>query len=153
MLVKTAVNIQEQDFDLTHECEQLHVNNNIDGATVTFCGRVRNNNLNKAVTGLYLEHYPGMTEKQLHLIIDDARQRWSIGRVRVIHRIGQLNVGEQIVFVGVTSTHRQDAFAACEFIMDHLKVKATFWKKELTQDGQSKWLDAKSTDHEKAQHW
>jgi molybdopterin synthase catalytic subunit len=93
-----------------------------------------------------------MTEKLLAEIIETAKQRWNIGRVKVIHRIGQLAIGEQIVFVGVTSKHRQDAFAANEFIMDFLKVKAPFWKKELTELGES-WLEAKSSDKEKAQAW
>lgn len=153
MSQSTAISIQQDDFNIADEYNKLHLNNDEDGAVVTFCGKVRNNNLNKQVTGLYLEHYPGMTEKQLATIIKTAQKRWSIGRVNVIHRIGQLAVGDQIVFVGVTSTHRQDAFAACEFIMDHLKVKATFWKKELTADGENNWLSAKETDQQKANTW
>jgi molybdopterin synthase catalytic subunit len=147
-----SISIQTQDFNLSDEVALLEQNNDIDGAVVTFTGRVRNKNEGLKVSGLYLEHYPGMTEKSLEKIINTAQQRWDIGRVTVIHRIGQLSIGEQIVFVGVTSMHRKDAFAANEFIMDYLKVQAPFWKKELTEQGE-KWLDAKSTDTNKAQQW
>lgn len=144
--------IQSADFSLSDEVNLLENHNDEDGAVVTFCGRVRNNNLGKTVSGLFLEHYPGMTEKSLEKIIEKAQQQWNLGRITVIHRIGQLLVGEQIVFVGVTSKHRQDAFAACEFIMDYLKVKAPFWKKELS-DGMENWLEAKQSDEKKAQQW
>lgn len=144
--------IQTADFDLSDEVNLLENQNEEDGAVVTFSGRVRNNNLGKSVSGLFLEHYPGMTEKSLEKIIEQAQQQWNLGRITVIHRIGQLLVGEQIVFVGVTSKHRQDAFAACEFIMDYLKVKAPFWKKELSE-GVETWLEAKQSDEEKAQQW
>jgi len=146
------ISIQVEDFDHGFEVNLLENDNVEDGAVVTFSGRVRNNNLGLKVKGLFLEHYPDMTEKLLAEIIETAKQRWNIGRVKVIHRIGQLAIGEQIVFVGVTSKHRQDAFAANEFIMDFLKVKAPFWKKELTELGES-WLAAKTSDKEKAQAW
>jgi molybdopterin synthase catalytic subunit len=146
------ISIQAEDFDHGVEVNLLESNNLEDGAVVTFSGRVRNNNLGLKVKGLFLEHYPDMTEKLLAEIIETAKQRWDIGRVKVIHRIGQLAIGEQIVFVGVTSKHRQDAFAANEFIMDFLKVKAPFWKKELTELGET-WLEAKTSDKEKAQAW
>jgi len=148
----TEISIQAEDFDHGFEVKLLEDNNVEDGAVVTFSGRVRNNNLGLMVKGLYLEHYPEMTEKLLAEIIDTAKQRWAIGRVKVIHRIGQLAIGDQIVFVGITSKHRQDAFAANEFIMDFLKVKAPFWKKELTELGET-WLEAKNSDKEKAQAW
>ncbi|MDO7086480.1 molybdopterin synthase catalytic subunit MoaE [Pseudocolwellia sp. AS88] len=144
--------IQTADFDHGDEVNLLESDNNEDGAVVTFCGRVRNNNLGLDVKGLTLEHYPGMTEKSLQNIVNTAREKWSLGRVTVIHRVGKLLIGEQIVFVGVTCKHRGDAFAANEFIMDFLKVKAPFWKKELTNQGE-KWLDAKSSDTNKAQEW
>ncbi len=144
--------IQTADFDHGDEVNLLEQDNNEDGAVVTFCGRVRNNNLGLDVKGLTLEHYPGMTEKSLQKIVNTARDKWSLGRVTVIHRVGKLLIGEQIVFVGVTCKHRGDAFAANEFIMDFLKVKAPFWKKELTNQGE-KWLDAKSSDTNKAQEW
>jgi len=146
------ISIQTQDFNLQHEVDLLEQNNEIDGAVVTFTGRVRNKNEGLQVTALTLEHYAGMTEKSLAKIIEQAQTRWQIGRVSVIHRIGKLLIGEQIVFVGVTSMHRQDAFAAAEFIMDYLKVEAPFWKKEVTEFGE-KWLDAKQSDNQKAQQW
>ncbi|MCO4797877.1 MAG: molybdopterin synthase catalytic subunit MoaE [Colwelliaceae bacterium] len=146
------ISIQEADFNLSEEVNLLEKLNNEDGAVVTFSGRVRNVNLDKSVSGLFLEHYPGMTEKSLEKIIEQAKQQWTIGRVTIIHRIGQLLVGDQIVFVGVTSKHRKEAFAACEFIMDYLKVEAPFWKKELS-DGEESWLDAKQSDKDKAKNW
>lgn len=146
------ISIQTADFSLADEVTKLELNNDIDGAIVTFTGRVRNKNEGLSVSALTLEHYPGMTEKSLEKIIITAKERWNIGRVRVIHRVGTLAIGEQIVFVGVTSQHRQDAFAANEFIMDYLKVSAPFWKKEQTEQG-DKWLDAKTSDTNKAQQW
>lgn len=146
------ISIQTQDYDLGKEVAALELNNDVDGAVVTFTGRVRNHNEGQDVSGLFLEHYPGMTENLLSKIIEQAKEQWHIGRVRVIHRIGQLHIGDQIVFVGVTSKHRKDAFAAAEFIMDFLKVKAPFWKKETTASG-DKWLDAKVSDQQKAALW
>ena len=146
------ISIQTQDFDISTETQLLERDNHADGALVTFTGRVRNKNLGDQVTALHLEHYPGMTETSLAKIIEQAQGRWPINRIKVIHRIGTLTVGEQIVFVGVTSPHRKAAFAACEFIMDYLKVDAPFWKKELTADGE-RWLDAKDSDKNKAQDW
>lgn len=146
------ISIQTADFSLADEVALLEENNAIDGAVVTFTGRVRNQNEGKEVTSLTLEHYPGMTEKSLAKIIQTAKERWRIGRVKVIHRVGELYIGDQIVFVGVTSKHRQDAFAANEFIMDYLKVQAPFWKKEANKDGIN-WLDAKVSDENKAAKW
>jgi len=150
------ISIQANDFSLADEVALLEKENLTDGAVVTFTGRVRNRNNGNVVTTLTLEHYPGMTEKSLAKIILQAKERWDIGRVKVIHRIGELSIGDQIVFVGVTSEHRQDAFAANEFIMDYLKVKAPFWKKEkINNAGQSSenWLAAKTTDTDKADLW
>jgi len=150
------ISIQANDFSLADEVALLEKENLTDGAVVTFTGRVRNRNNGNVVTTLTLEHYPGMTEKSLAKIILQAKERWDIGRVKVIHRIGELSIGDQIVFVGVTSKHRQDAFAANEFIMDYLKVKAPFWKKEkITNAGQTSenWLAAKTTDTDKADLW
>ena len=104
------------------------------------------------VKGMTLEHYPGMTEKALDEIVVAAKARWPIRRVRVIHRIGPLASGERIVFVGVSSRHRGDAFAACEFIMDYLKTRAPFWKKETTPDG-GRWVDARESDDATARRW
>jgi molybdopterin synthase catalytic subunit len=146
------ISIQQQDFSLSEQVLWLENNNVEDGAVVTFVGRVRKQNEGSQVSSLTLEHYPGMTEKSLLKIIEQAKQRWNIGRVSVIHRVGTLSLGEQIVFVGVTSKHRHDAYAANEFIMDFLKVDAPFWKKEQTEQGE-KWLDAKSSDEAKALTW
>jgi len=152
----SEISIQTVDFSLADEVALLEHDNLSDGAVVTFTGRVRNNNNGNSVTTLTLEHYPGMTEKALAKIIIEAKERWNIGRVKVIHRIGELTIGDQIVFVGVTSKHRHDAFAANEFIMDYLKVKAPFWKKERISDAgktSESWLDAKTTDTNKAGLW
>lgn len=146
------ISIQSQDFSIGDEVKALEEHNLTDGAVVTFSGRVRNHNNGDDVQGLYIEHYPQMTEKSLTAIAKEAQQRWQINRVTIIHRIGQLAIGEQIVFVGVTSPHRVDAFQAAEFIMDFLKVKAPFWKKEMTANG-NKWLDSKQSDVEKSNHW
>jgi len=155
-MLKQEISVQNDDFSLADEVALLEKDNVTDGAVVTFTGRVRNNNNDNSVTTLTLEHYPGMTEKLLAKIIIQAKERWNIGRVKVIHRIGKLSIGDQIVFVGVTSKHRQDAFAANEFIMDYLKVKAPFWKKEqIIDDGQTSenWLNAKNSDTDKADLW
>ena len=146
------ISIQTADFSLADEVALLELDNATDGAVVTFTGRVRNRNDGKDVTSLTLEHYSGMTEKSLAKIISTAKARWRLGRVKVIHRIGELFIGEQIVFVGVTSKHRQDAFAANEFIMDYLKVQAPFWIKESTAQGNN-WLEAKKSDASKADKW
>jgi len=146
------ISIQQQDFSLSDQVVWLENNNVEDGAVVTFVGRVRKQNEGSQVSSLTLEHYPGMTEKSLLKIIEKATQRWEIGRVSVIHRVGTLSLGAQIVFVGVTSKHRHDAYAANEFIMDFLKIEAPFWKKEQTEQGE-KWLEAKSSDEAKALTW
>lgn len=123
-----------------------------DGAVVTFIGKVRNHNLGDSVSALTLEHYPGMTEKALTEIVDEARQRWPLQRVSVYHRVGVLYPGDEIVFVGVTSEHRGMAFEATEFIMDHLKTQAPFWKQESTEHG-SRWVDARESDQNAAKRW
>ncbi|MEI6894592.1 MAG: molybdopterin synthase catalytic subunit MoaE [Colwellia sp.] len=154
--VDQEISIQREDFSLAEEVALLEKDNLTDGAVVTFTGRVRNNNNGNSVTSLTLEHYPGMTEKSLANIISQAKERWQLGKIKVIHRIGELAIGEQIVFVGVTSKHRHDAFAANEFIMDYLKVDAPFWKKEkITKAGSvsESWLAAKSSDTNKAKCW
>ncbi|MDR0805753.1 MAG: molybdopterin synthase catalytic subunit MoaE [Enterobacteriaceae bacterium] len=123
-----------------------------DGAVVTFTGKVRNHNLGDSVSALTLEHYPGMTEKTLAEIIVAARERWCLQRISVIHRIGELFPGDEIVFVGVTSTHRRSAFEAAEFIMDYLKTKAPFWKREATEDGE-RWVASRDSDKHAAHRW
>jgi molybdopterin synthase catalytic subunit len=148
----TQISVQSEDFDFAHEYHKLKNSNNSDGALVTFVGLVRDMNLQKSVSGLFLEHYPAMTEKVLNAIVATARAKWQLGSVSIIHRVGQLKVSEQIVFVGVTSQHRQSAYHANEFIMDYLKTKAPFWKKETTSQG-DKWIEAKTSDIEKSKDW
>ncbi|MBS0054794.1 molybdopterin synthase catalytic subunit MoaE [Yersinia sp. Marseille-Q3913] len=123
-----------------------------DGAVVTFTGKVRNHNLGESVSALTLEHYPGMTEKALADIIAEARSRWTLQRVAVIHRVGPLFPGDEIVFVGVTSAHRGMAFDAAEFIMDYLKTRAPFWKREATAQGE-RWVESRDSDHAAAGRW
>jgi len=149
---QTFIGVQQQDFSLEAEYQALCLNNQQDGAVVTFIGLVRDFNQGTQVKSLFLEHYSGMTEKCLESIVEKARGKWQLGRVRVIHRIGQLELAEQIVFVGVSATHRKSAFAACEFIMDYLKTQAPFWKKELSTDGET-WLDARQSDQDEANKW
>jgi molybdopterin synthase catalytic subunit len=148
----TQINVQSQDFDFAYEYQKLRDSNNSDGALVTFVGLVRDMNLQQSVSGLFLEHYPAMTEKVLNNIVKQARAKWQLGSVSIIHRVGQLNVSEQIVFVGVTSQHRQSAYHANEFIMDYLKTDAPFWKKETTTRG-DRWIEAKVSDLKKSQNW
>lgn len=146
------VRIQKSDFCHGDEYKQLVENQPSAGAVVTFTGLVRDMNLDNHVTGLYLEHYPGMTEKSLLQIVDDANQRWELIKVTIIHRVGQLQLGDQIVFVGVSSKHRKSAFEACEFLMDFLKIKAPFWKKETSKD-KDYWIEARDSDSKAAQKW
>ncbi|EAS65151.1 putative molybdenum cofactor biosynthesisprotein E [Photobacterium angustum S14] len=145
------ISVQFDDFSVADEYEKLAEGTEA-GAVVTFIGKVRDFNQGDAVTGLSLEHYPGMTEKSLQEIVDQAYQRWPLLKTRVIHRVGDLALGDQIVFVGVTSAHRGAAFEACEFIMDFLKTRAPFWKKEQTPE-QSRWVDARETDTSAADRW
>jgi molybdopterin synthase catalytic subunit len=148
----TQISVQFQDFNFAHEYQKLRDSNNSDGALVTFVGLVRDTNLQQSVSGLFLEHYPAMTDKVLTNIVEKARAKWQLGSVSIIHRVGQLRVSEQIVFVGVTSQHRQSAYHANEFIMDYLKTEAPFWKKETTTQG-DRWIEAKSSDTKKSQDW
>lgn len=144
--------IQQNDFDVGEEYKALVGNDTSAGAVVTFVGRVRDLNLARNVLGLHLEHYPGMTEKSLQTIADEARSRWNILRCKIIHRVGDLQLGDNIVFVGVSSAHREDAFNAANFLMDYLKTRAPFWKKELTEQG-SIWIEAQEKDSIAAQRW
>ena len=145
------IRVQTQDFDINHEY-QLLASKAEAGAIVTFVGLVREMNLAKKVTALHLEHYPEMTEKSLRNIVQQAKQRWDLIDVTLIHRVGTLAINQQIVFVGVSSQHRGDAFAGCEFMMDYLKTQAPFWKKEYTDSGEL-WLDASEKDVSAAKRW
>ena len=146
------IRIQEQDFDLTTEVKALRKGDSRVGAVVNFVGTVRDINDGSQVREMTLEHYPGMTEKSLEEIIKQARSRWDLYKTLVIHRVGPLLPEDQIVLVVVTSAHRGEAFAACEFIMDYLKTAAPFWKKEETPEG-SKWVDARVTDDAAMAPW
>jgi molybdopterin synthase catalytic subunit len=149
---KDFIRIQEADFDLTSEVKALRKDDPRVGAIVTFLGTVRDMNDGSQVWGMTLEHYPGMTEKSLQEIITQARARWDLYKILVIHRVGPLLPEDQIVLVAVTSAHRGEAFAACEFIMDYLKTAAPFWKKEATPEG-GKWVDARVTDDTAMARW
>ena len=138
------VSVQQQDFDLGAEVRALYKSTSI-GAVASFVGVVRD-------VPMTLEHYPGMTEKALHKIAEEAGARWKVLDCTVIHRHGPLQHGDQIVMVAVASAHRGDAFAACEFIMDYLKTQAPFWKKEQRAGGES-WVEARASDDEAAGRW
>lgn len=144
--------VQETDFDPGAEIAALHAGQPRVGAVTSFVGLVRDVNEGDAVSTLTLEHYPAMTEKSLRGIVDEAMGRWSLLDVTVIHRVGLLNPLDQIVFVGVASGHRGEAFTACEFIMDFLKTRAPFWKKEGTPQG-DRWVESRATDDEAAGRW
>ncbi|MGF1720207.1 molybdopterin synthase catalytic subunit MoaE [Vibrio kyushuensis] len=145
------VSVQYGDFSVADEYDYL-AKGTQSGAVVTFIGKVRDMNLGDNVTGLSLEHYPGMTEKALSEICDQAESRWPLLNLRVIHRVGDLDIGDQIVFVGVSSAHRGAAFEACEFIMDYLKTKAPFWKKERTTE-ETRWVESRDSDAQAAERW
>jgi molybdopterin synthase catalytic subunit len=147
-----AVRIQTEDFDIGVEIVQLRRANPKIGAVASFVGVVRDVNEGDAVSGMMLEHYPGMTEKSIEDIITQARGRWQILDALVIHRVGRLKPTDQIVLVVVAGEHRGDAFAACEFIMDYLKTRAPFWKKEQTAAG-TRWVEARGTDDIAAERW
>ncbi|MBN9358578.1 MAG: molybdopterin synthase catalytic subunit MoaE [Herbaspirillum huttiense] len=146
------VRVQTADFDLSAEVAQLRLANPRVGAVVSFVGTVRDLNDGAAVSEMELEHYPAMTERALEQIVEQAKARWPIFDALVIHRVGPMQPREQIVLVAVTSPHRGEAFAACEFIMDYLKTQAPFWKKEQTPDG-ARWVDARESDDTALAKW
>ena len=146
------ISIQEADFNVQDEMDAFKTDCPKIGAICCFTGLVREFGDKSDLTGMLLEHYPGMTEKALQTIIDQAHERWPINQVRVIHRVGELKMSDQIVFVGVSSAHREASFSACEFIMDYLKVDAPFWKKELTTSSDN-WVEEKGTDQKRAERW
>jgi molybdopterin synthase catalytic subunit len=147
-----TVRVQTADFDVSHELAMLRGGDPRVGAVAAFIGTVRDVNDEATVAALTLEHYPGMTEKALVHIIEEAKARWDILDALVIHRVGELLPADQIVLVGVTSAHRGEAFAACEFVMDYLKTRAPFWKKEATPKG-VRWVDARASDDDAAARW
>lgn len=143
-----TIRIQADDFDVSAEIAWLKQSGDV-GAVVTFTGSVRRDG---GIQSMTLEHYPGMTEREIARHVEDAQVRWSLLGATVIHRIGKLVPGDNIVLVAVASTHRQDAFAAAEFLMDYLKTHAPFWKSEQTSGGQ-KWVESRTSDITAAARW
>lgn len=148
----TTIRIQQEDFDAGREIAAVRAKNPKVGAVASFTGVVRDVNDGAGVVTMTLEHYPGMTEKALEEIVNQAAGRWEVLECTVIHRVGKLEPTDQIVFVAVASGHRGDAFAACEFIMDYLKTRAPFWKKEETAQG-ARWVEARESDDTAAGRW
>jgi molybdopterin synthase catalytic subunit len=146
------VTIQTQDFDVAAEIAALRRDDPGVGAVCSFIGTVRDRNDGSPVTAMELEHYPGMTEKAIDEMIDEAFRRFDLRAARVIHRVGPLQVQDQIVLVVVTSSHRGESFRACEFLMDYLKTQAPFWKKESTPQGE-RWVDARVADDAALERW
>jgi molybdopterin synthase catalytic subunit len=149
----TQVRVQTDDFDIGALSEQVRANDATSGAIVTFTGIVRELvAADQSLEALFLEHYPGMTEKALNHIADQARARWALGNIVISHRVGALSLNENIVFVGVGSAHRVSAFEAAQFIMDYLKKAAPFWKKEISSKGEV-WVEQKQSDLDAAKRW
>jgi molybdopterin synthase catalytic subunit len=149
---RLSVAVQSADFDLSREYTALLAQDRGIGAIVAFVGTVRDLNLAQDVVALELEHYPGMTEKSLRKILDAATERWSLQGARIVHRIGKMYPGDQIVLVLTASAHRGDAYEANNFIMDYLKTEAPFWKKEWTPEG-PRWIEARDSDDKAAARW
>ena len=146
------VNVQQADFDVSALQRALMQDNHEEGAIASFTGYVRASNARRDVHTMELEHYPGMTESSIRDILAQAAGRWPLLNAGVVHRVGALRPGEQIVWVGVASAHREAAFGACEFVMDYLKTRAPFWKRELGEEG-AVWVDARESDTERAKRW
>jgi molybdopterin synthase catalytic subunit len=147
-----AVRVQTEDFDVGAEVKAMRLSNPNIGAVVSFVGQVRDLNDGDNVASMNLEHYPGMTEKSLESIVEQAKNRWAIEDALIVHRVGELKPLDQIVLVLVASAHRKDAFTACEFMMDYLKTEAPFWKKEQTSSG-ARWVEAKDFDDQAKSRW
>jgi molybdopterin synthase catalytic subunit len=148
-----VIRVQTEDFDVGLEIQQLRLVQANIGAVVSFVGQVRDMNEGDAIAELTLEHYPGMTEKALDAIATQAKTRWDIVDILIIHRVGQLKPQDQIVLVAASSAHRGEAFSACEFVMDYLKSEAPFWKKEVMPSGESRWVEAKDADEDAKHRW
>jgi molybdopterin synthase catalytic subunit len=147
-----TVRVQQADFDVGAELTALRAGDARVGALASFVGLVRDVSHGTGVSEMTLEHYPGMTERALEAIVAEAKERWDLHGALVIHRVGPLRPCDQIVLVAVTSAHRGEAFAACEFIMDYLKTRAPFWKREVTVEG-ARWVDARDSDDSAAARW
>ena len=148
-----SVRVQREDFDVGAEVKSLTAGRTDIGAVVTFTGVVRSENNGQPLSAMTLEHYPGMTESELIRVEADAGRRWPLQASLIVHRIGTLEPGDNIVLVVTASTHRQAAFAAAEFLMDYLKTRAPFWKKELAADGRERWVEARDSDDAAAERW
>ena len=146
------VRVQSAPLDPHQEVELLRAENPSIGAIVSFIGLMRDINEGDRVDGMFLEHYPGMTEKALQKIVEEAVRRWDLDGCRVVHRVGEMHPADPIVVVAVASRHRKEAFLGCEFVIDYLKTQAPFWKKELT-DGGERWVDARVSDDEAEKKW
>jgi len=146
------VRVQTEDFDVGGELDALTRGRRDVGAVASFVGLVRDANDGQAIEGMTLEHYPGMTEKALEEVCAQADSRWNLIDMIVVHRVGALVPGDRIVLVGVASAHRGEAFAACEFIMDYLKTRAPFWKRENSPQG-ARWVEARASDDSAAERW
>ena len=146
------IRIQAESFDAGAEIARAHANAPAVGAVASFVGVVRDENDEHSVGSMRLEHYPGMTERAIERIVHDARERWTLSAVTVIHRVGALSPGDPIVLVVAASSHRGEAFRACEYVMDFLKTKAPFWKKESTPEGE-RWVETRCSDFEAAGRW
>jgi molybdopterin synthase catalytic subunit len=148
-----SVRVQREDFDIGVEVARLTAKRTDIGAVVTFTGVVRADNEGAGVAGMTLEHYPGMTEAELARVEAEAGQRWPLQASLIVHRVGKLKPGDNIVLVVTASAHRQAAFDAAAFLMDYLKTRAPFWKKELTREGEERWVDARDSDDAAAKRW
>jgi molybdopterin synthase catalytic subunit len=148
-----AVRVQREDFDIAVAVRELSAGDHDIGAVVTFTGIVRGDSSGRALRSMTIEHYPGMTERELERIENEARARWPLGACLIVHRYGELKPGDNIVLVVTASAHRHAAFEAAEFLMDYLKSRAPFWKKETGTDGAGAWVDARESDAEAEQRW
>ena len=151
-MASTDIRVGEADFSLDEELSRVMRESPSAGGVASFVGLVRNKNDGSAVSRMTLEHYPGMTEKSLAKIAAAARERFHLVDVIVVHRVGELKVGDRIVLCLTSAEHRSDAFAGCEYIMDWLKTEAPFWKKEQTPDGE-RWVDARESDDKARERW
>jgi molybdopterin synthase catalytic subunit len=145
--------VQTADFDVGAEIARLTAGRTDIGAVVSFTGLMRTDNRGKAITGMVLEHYPGMTDGELQRVEAEAHRRWPLQASLIVHRVGPLQPGDNIVLVVTAAAHRQAAFEAAEFLMDYLKTEAPFWKKEIAVDGQAAWVEARASDALAAERW
>ncbi len=152
MVPPVTIRVSEADFDVGAETAAILAHSKGIGGLASFVGVMRDNNDGSTVQAMRLEHYPAMTEKSLAAIVEQAQTRWSLMAVTLVHRVGELKPGDQIVLVLTAAAHRGDAFSACEFIMDYLKTRAPFWKKEITEHGE-RWVDARCSDDSAAERW